>query len=133
MNGQKNGQAKDRKMRRSRRVALQAPVLVYEPGTENRSIVDDTFAVMVNKHGAMIALSRDVHTGQKLLVINKTTKESKECRVADIGPTHGEKRWVGVEFTQPAPEFWGICFPPVRPAPAPRPTARASAKPAAIQ
>ena len=105
-------------MRRSRRVALQVPVLVYEPGTDNRSIVDDTFAVMVNQHGAMIALSRNVQTGQKLLLINKSTKESKECRVAYIGPNQAEKRCVGIEFTQAAPEFWGITFPPTRCAPA---------------
>jgi hypothetical protein len=124
-------------MRRSRRVALQVAILVYEPGTEDRSVVDDTVAVMVNKHGALIALSRNVQTGQQLLVINKKTKESKECRVAHIGPTQGEKRWVGIEFTQAAPEFWGISFPPIRIAPsadsAAKPIPRATAKPATIQ
>jgi hypothetical protein len=136
MNSQTKGQVKARKMRRSRRVALQVAILVYEPGTENRSVVDDTFAVMVNKHGAMIALSRNVQNGQLLLVINKKTKESKECRVAHIGPTQGEKRWVGIEFTQAAPEFWGISFPPMRPSPVAEPiaksTPKATAKPSAI-
>ena len=122
---------KARKTRRSRRVALQVAVLVYEPGTENRSVVDDTVAVMVNKHGGMIALGRNVQAGQQLLVINKRTKESKECRVAHIGPTQGEKRWVGIEFTQAAPEFWGISFPPMKPAPATESAAKSTPKPIA--
>ena len=108
-----------RQMRRSKRVALQVPVLVYEPGTEHRFIVDDTFAVMVNKHGAMVALKRNVENDQKLLMINKTTKESKECRVVYIGPNQDDRRNVGVEFIQAAPEFWGIVFPPVKASQAP--------------
>jgi len=103
-----------RKTRRSKRVALHVPVLVYEPGVDHKFIVDDTFAVMVNQHGAMIAIGWDVRSGQKLLVINKRTKESKECRVAYIGPHQADKRCVGVEFLQAAPEFWGIVFPPTR-------------------
>lgn len=143
MNGHSNGPSNGankvpakaaRKMRRSRRVALQVAILVYEPGTQDRSVVDDTVAVMVNKHGAMIALGRNVHMGQKLLVINKTTKDAKECRVAHIGPSQDNKRWVGIEFTQAAPEFWGITFPPLRSAPAEQPAAKSTAaKSAAIQ
>ena len=102
------------KARRSQRLALQVPVLVYEVGRDQRFILDDSYAVIVSKHGAMLVLSQNVNSSQRLLVTNKRTKESKECRVVFVGPNHANKRRVGVEFLEPAPHFWGIFFPPVR-------------------
>jgi hypothetical protein len=102
------------KSRRSHRLALQVPVLVYEAGRDQRFILDDAYAAMVSKHGAMLILAQNVHCGQTLMVTNKKTKESRECRVVFVGPYGANKRRVGVEFAQEAPHFWGIFFPPLR-------------------
>lgn len=97
--------------RRSRRLILRVPVLIYELGTDKSFILDDTHAITVNRYGALVALSPNVSRGQKLLLTNKRTQESKECRVAYVGPIQLDKRLVGIEFTQPAPDFWNISFP----------------------
>ena len=103
------------KARRSQRLALQVPVLVYEVGRDQRFIVDEeASALVVSKHGAMLVLNPQVNSTKKLLVVNKRTKESRECRVVFVGPGHANKRRVGVEFLEDAPNFWGIFFPPMR-------------------
>jgi hypothetical protein len=115
--GEINWDIKERgraKARRSHRLALQVPVLVYEAGRDQRFILDDAFASVVSKHGALLLLSTNVNSGQTLTITNKRTKESRECRVVFVGPHPSNKKRVGVEFLTPAPHFWGIFFPPIR-------------------
>jgi hypothetical protein len=61
----------------------------------------------------MLVLSPEVNSTRRLVVVNKRTKESRECRVVFVGPGHASKRRVGVEFVEDAPNFWGIFFPPL--------------------
>ncbi len=97
--------------RRSTRLALRVPVLVYEARTDKRFFVEESFSLTVNKHGALIALRANVNRGQKLVLANKNTRSCKECRIIYLGPKQFGKKLVGVEFTQPAPDFWSISFP----------------------
>ena len=98
--------------RRSQRLPLRVPVLVYEPGTDKRFLLEETCTMTVNKHGGVIALGARVGPGQRLVLTNKNTRECKECRVVYVGPSQLGKKLVGIEFTQPAPDFWNISFPP---------------------
>lgn len=68
---------------------------------------------MVSAHGALINLTAKVVADQKFILKHAFSGEEQECRVVFtrgnslIGPTE-----VGVEFRQPAPDFWRVAFPP---------------------
>jgi hypothetical protein len=98
--------------RRSQRVTLRVPLKVSESGVASASRLEETYSLSVNKHGGLIALRAKVSLGQTLTLINKATRETKECRVVCIGPTQLDKRQVGVEFAEPVTDFWKIAFPP---------------------
>ncbi len=97
--------------RRSARLALRVPVLVYEARSDKRFFVEESYSLTVNKHGALIALRAHVNRDQRLLLANKNTQSCKECRIIYLGPKQFDKKLVGVEFTQPAPDFWSVSFP----------------------
>ena len=112
--------------RRSQRVIVSVPVTVScEGGNRDAAFQEETQTLVVNAHGAMVALTAKVVKGQTLRVKNRATQEEQQCKVVYLGPASGGKAQVGVDFTSNAPDFWRIAFPPedwVVPAPDPVPT-----------
>ena len=101
--------------RRSSRVTLRVPMQVYEPGTNQRFIVEEAYSARVSLWGGLIVLKSAVNVGQKLVVLNQSTKETKEARVVYLGPMQLTGRLVGFEFVESSPDFWGLIFPSVAP------------------
>ena len=99
--------------RRSQRVLLSLPVTVRtEDSPHDASFKEETQTLVVNAHGALIALAGHVEKGQALHLTSRTMREEQQCRVTYVGPTTGGKAQIGVEFTKPSPDFWRIAFPP---------------------
>ena len=98
---------------RSQRVIVSVPITVYsEGGNREAAFEEETQTLVVNAHGAMVALSAKVVKGQTLRMKNRATQEEQQCKVAYLGPASGGKGQVGVDFTSSAPDFWRIAFPP---------------------
>ena len=99
--------------RRSQRLALSVPVVAYRSEKLGLPFSEGTRTLMVSAHGALISLDAKVVADQRLVLKHALSGEEQECRVvftrgnSRIGPTE-----VGVEFRQPAPNFWHIAFPP---------------------
>jgi hypothetical protein len=103
----------DATRRRSQRVILTLAVTVRTvEAPKDSSFEEESHTLVVNVHGALVALAARVKKGQRLLLTNRATKEAQLCRVASFGPTSGGKTQVGVEFLKPSPDFWHISFPP---------------------
>jgi hypothetical protein len=103
----------DATRRRSQRVILSLGVIVRtEDGPKGSSFEEETHTLIVNAHGALIALKSKVAKGQKLRLTNRATKAEQVCRVANLGTTSEGKAQIGVEFLKPSPDFWQISFPP---------------------
>ncbi len=99
------------KHRRSQRVFLSVPITVsgeFEQGPFS----EETRTLSVNVHGALLSLSTQVSVDQALQIRN-AHGEQQACRVVCLGPTADGQTQVGVEFTEPSPEFWHIEFPVV--------------------
>jgi hypothetical protein len=97
---------------RSQRIELNVPVVVHGPPSEGPQFYERAQTLVVNAHGALMALAEKVRPKQTLLMQNLNGGELKECRVVYVekeltGPTK-----VAVEFTRPAPSFWRIAYPP---------------------
>jgi hypothetical protein len=98
--------------RRSMRVLLSLPIVVTGKNSRNQDFQEETRTLVVNAHGALIALGAPVIAGQEITLRNKATRESRVCRVVHVGHANAEKNQLGIEFLQPAPAFWQIDFPP---------------------
>lgn len=107
--------------RRSGRVTLRAPLKIYEPGSNNRFLVEEACSVRVSLWGGLIALRTAVTKDQKLSMVNQATGETADSRVVHLGPMHlgGGLRLVAIEFLRPSPDFWGMVFPTIDPCRAP--------------
>jgi acyl-coenzyme A thioesterase PaaI-like protein len=92
--------------RRSQRITARVPVVVSGSVAESRLVVEHTHTIAVNRHGGLIALRADTALGQKILLTNKTTHQSRECRVVYLGPVQSNKRQVGIEFAGAESDFW---------------------------
>ncbi len=85
--------------RRSERVLLASPVLVYGWAVDNSAFHDVAPVLSLNAHGGVLALTAAVQRGQRLLLMNSETQEDRECRVVYVGPESCGKRKVAFEFT----------------------------------
>lgn len=87
------------------------PVFIF-----GRSIFHETFSeatrmLSVNAYGGAVALGVRVEKGQNILIVNRMTRQEKECRVAHVGALQDGKWTVGLEFAEPQTNFWRIHFP----------------------
>jgi hypothetical protein len=99
-------------MRRSQRVYLRCPVSVYGQGADSKIFVEDGFSAIVSAHGAMVPMATPVKPQQRLFLLNGRTQEAVECYVATVGKMEDGKAEVGIGFTEPHPNYWGMSFPP---------------------
>jgi len=107
----KGGFNLDAGRRRSMRVLLSVPVVVSGKAANN-SFVEETRTLVVNAHGALVTLAARVVTSQTVMVSNRITQETVECRIVFLGNAQAGKTQVGIEFAKPSPKFWRIDFPP---------------------
>jgi hypothetical protein len=98
--------------RRSQRVLVTIPVRVSGQLGAGASFDEESHTRAISAHGALIALSAQVHRGQRLTLSNVQTKSALECVVAHIDRRDREHPQVGVEFALANPMFWHVAFPP---------------------
>lgn len=104
-----------RQPRRSKRLGLSIRVHVFGVDVFREPFNEFTRMLSVNAHGGALALASRVDLGQRILLVNKSTGEERECRVADVGALQNGKWTVGIEFTEPVENFWKINFPSAAP------------------
>lgn len=98
-------------VRRSKRLEVFVPVLVYGTDRSGAPFRELTRTLSLSVKGALLALAAELREGQPVFVENKNTLQQQECRVVYVGPRKNEKRAVGVEFARTASEFWEVYFP----------------------
>jgi hypothetical protein len=108
---QKSGLSLDRR-RRSMRVLLSIPIQVSGQSVDGQDFKEDTRTLVVNAHGALIALAAAVAAGQNINLTNRTTRDTRECRIVYLGNANAGKMQMGIEFVQPSSSFWRVDFPP---------------------
>lgn len=100
------------KGRRSQRIVLSLPVTVEADSADQPPFTELTHTLVVNAHGALIALAMRVAIGHRLLLENQQTRKTQPSRVVYLGPVHEGKTLIGVAFLTRAPGFWQVSFPP---------------------
>jgi hypothetical protein len=98
--------------RRSSRVFIKLPVHVAGKDSDGRSFRETAETIVVNAHGCLLMLKRNVTMDGMFMLSNPETQEDQETRVVFLGSPTDRGVRVGLEFLQPAPRFWGVEFPP---------------------
>src|SRR5262249_50773691 len=70
--------------RRSKRLALRVPVIVYGRMRDKSVFHEKTRTLSVSAHGGMLALAAPLPVGQAILVVNEATGEEQEARVVYV-------------------------------------------------
>lgn len=113
MTGRQWGQPKPRpRKRRSQRLVLSVPVVVHRLPKEGPPFNEGTRTLVVNAHGALIALTANVAHDQRLVLQNVLSGEEQECRVVFMEMKVTGPPEVAIEFKRSAPSFWHMAFPP---------------------
>ena len=94
--------------RASERVFLQVPVMVHGMCRDKTSFQEETSTVVVNAAGGLVTLCSGVDVGDTVLVVNKTTKRSHECRVVYRGNDGEGKPQAAIAFGGAIPNFWKL-------------------------
>ena len=84
------------------------PVLVYGREDDEEPFQEETNVRRLNFRGGLITLATKVAPGQQLILINPATEEDQRCRVAFVGQQHFGRSMIGIQFTQPALDFWRV-------------------------
>jgi len=98
--------------RRSQRVAARIRVTVTRRGGEVSTLSEDTYTLVVSAHGGLIVLAMDIKPGEILALRNVLSLEEQIVRVVRVSEKEESGSPVAIEFTNPAPHFWQIDFPP---------------------
>jgi hypothetical protein len=104
-----------RQLRRSTRLVLSIRVHVFGQDVFRESLNEFTHMLSVNAHGGALALAARVEKDQRILLVNRSTGQERECRVVDVGSLQNGKWTVGIEFAEPVEDFWKITFPVCNP------------------
>jgi periplasmic protein TonB len=118
-------------------VALEIPVTVNGArtvdGSEKRvPFSESTQTVLVFPLGAVIRIGTPLASGQLVFLTNEKTKKEVVCQVVKSKSSGSAGSYVELQFTEPAPSFWGLQIPgasavPVAPRPAIVPTSKVPA------
>lgn len=98
--------------RRSQRVVARIRVEVCRKAEDDGFLSETGHTLVVNAHGALISLAMMVRAAELLFVKNVSTGDERDARVIKVREESGSQYEVAIEFTEPAPRFWHIDFPP---------------------
>jgi hypothetical protein len=105
-------QADPKAMRRSSRLTIDIPVEVICKGSQNKMHTEETRTFVVSAHGCALCLKTSVVVGDRVVLVNKKSREEITCRIVMSRQSKSAGWDVGMEFQEAAPNFWHIAFPP---------------------
>lgn len=99
--------------RRSNRMALNAPVGLSGQDRQKNAFSLPARATNLNRHGAAVALQRELQVGSTIIVQNRRGTQIAARVVAQLAALHGVPTYA-IEFQdqeEKGKTFWGITFP----------------------
>jgi PilZ domain len=89
--------------RRSTRLPVRLEVIIC--GDEGR-FQEQTRTSSLNIHGVLVALAAQVAIGDRLTIQNPENWAERSGHVIRLGRCYAGRTEVGIEFMEPAPDFW---------------------------
>ena len=98
--------------RRSRRVWFTMAIRISSAASGNSLWIEESSTLVVNAHGALILLCREVAVGQVLKISDLKIGAERKCRVVMVGARCAGAAEVGIELLEPFADFWRAPNPP---------------------
>ncbi len=99
--------------RRTERIVLKIPIRVLCFGGSAGDFAEDSYTILINRDGGLIALEHPVAPNDTLRIINLENLREADFRVVvTAGPEGGEAAGWGVESLEKGRTLWDIDFPP---------------------
>ena len=103
-----------RSNRRSDRISISLPLEATGLDAENRPFIDSAATIVVNRHGALIAIKRPLRIGEIIRVSRQLfdgSRREAEVRVVAFEKDSSGEPAYGIAFVDSTLDFWGIEFP----------------------
>lgn len=97
--------------RRSHRVAISLPILIYGRNGSGEPFHEETKTLQVSPTGCSFSLDIPVALEQRLMVISQNKDREQLARVVYIKARKPQPTEIGVEFLEPRADFWPVGFP----------------------
>lgn len=94
--------------RRSERWTSEVPLLVRGESTKQGVFEEEVLATSLSAQGALIGLLAEVEVGQVLILKNPVNQQELVGYVVRLEPLQRGGALAGIEFSRPAPDFWGL-------------------------
>jgi hypothetical protein len=103
-------------LRRSDRVSLTLLLTISGKDAAGNDFSDEASTLLVNQHGAVILLSRDLPAEHRVHVQRRAPQESHRQAEVRIVGNFGQQQEgfvYGIELLDPSVDLWGVEFPPI--------------------
>jgi hypothetical protein len=97
--------------KRGQRVLLRVRANIHIAREGKLSTIEAT-TLSVTDRGALVVMGQNLPVEARVVLEHKGTNEKVACRVARAAREMPEGFHIPLEFDAPAPNFWGIAFPP---------------------
>jgi hypothetical protein len=97
--------------RGSQRVLLRVHASVHV-ALQGKELTIDATTLSVSNHGALMLMKQAIPSDARLVLEHSMTKQRIACKIARPAREVPEGFHIPLEFDSPAPNFWGIAFPP---------------------
>ena len=97
--------------RGSQRVLLRVHASVHV-AVRGKQLTIDATTLSVSNHGALVVMKEALPSDALLVLEHGMTRERVACKIARPAREVAEGYHIPLEFNSPAPNFWGIAFPP---------------------
>jgi len=92
--------------RSSERLSMRVPVVIYGYADKGGAFHEDSETILVNSSGALTTLKTKLELGDTVFLINKSTHQEQEVRVAYVDRYSDREIRVGLAFKHPITNFW---------------------------
>lgn len=97
--------------RGSQRVLLRVHASVHV-ALQGKQVTIDVTTLSVSNHGALVVMKQTLPNDARLILEHGMTRERIACKISRPAREVPEGFHIPLEFDSPAPNFWGIAFPP---------------------
>jgi hypothetical protein len=91
----------------SPRIPAKVPIVIEGRDADTNPVREETYTLLVNEAGALIALAANFRLNESARVTNQLTGERAEGRIAWRSAEPLDGRWsYGIALLDPPPDFW---------------------------
>jgi len=91
------------------RIHAKVPIIVDGQDLSQKPFREESYTVLINEGGALIALAAQLQLQDRVRVVNKSTGDAADCRIAWRSAEPIQGRWsYGIAILSSSTDFWAM-------------------------